>query len=228
MYSKDRLIIFDADGTTIDAFSAIEKTFAAHDMNLGNLDRFQKRHHLFKYLGGIKEFPRNLRKQISKKKRKKLINTLTEVYREEACLYEGIAQLIKHLQTIDNVRLGVITRNITTQPVETLQRLFGRHDVDPGAFDFLIHLPLRLNKTDKFREIRSRFKVNPALAYACGDELKDYAAAVENGIHCFMVSYGFESYKRLHRKYSVPQEIISRSPKELCTRLFHTFDLDRL
>ena len=48
MYSRERLIILDADGTTIDAFSAIDATFGAHGMDIGDLKRFQKRRNLFK------------------------------------------------------------------------------------------------------------------------------------------------------------------------------------
>ena len=55
-------------------------------------ERFQKRRNLFKYLGGLKEFPANLKKQIGKQKRKELIATLTTIYREEAQLYPGIAR----------------------------------------------------------------------------------------------------------------------------------------
>ena len=82
-YKNERLVVLDADGTTINAFDAIGKTFALHGMGLGDLMRFQKRHNIFKYLGGLKEFPVNLRQQMSKKKRKVLIKTLTEIYREE-------------------------------------------------------------------------------------------------------------------------------------------------
>ena len=78
--SKDRLIIIDADGTVIDAFSAIDIAFARHGMDIGDLDRFQKRRNLFKYLGGLKEFPRNLAKHFGKQGRKGLLATLTEIY----------------------------------------------------------------------------------------------------------------------------------------------------
>ena len=94
MFSHDRLVILDADGTTVDAFSAIDRTFARHDMDIGPLARFQKRRNVFKYLGGFKEFPRNLRKQLAGQKRSRLIATLTQVYREEARLYEGMAALM--------------------------------------------------------------------------------------------------------------------------------------
>ena len=151
MYSKDRLLILDADGTTIDAFSAIERTFALHHMNIGDLARFQKRRHLFKYLGGLKEFPRNLKRQLGKQKRAKLIDTLTDIYRNEANLYDGIAPWINGLIAHDGLRVGVVTRNITREPKETLRILLKRHDVDVGGLDFLVHTSLKREKTAYFR-----------------------------------------------------------------------------
>jgi phosphoglycolate phosphatase len=65
MYTNnEKLVVFDADGTIIDAYSAIDQTFTQHGMALGGLEQFQKRHMLFKYLGGFKEFPNNLKKQL--------------------------------------------------------------------------------------------------------------------------------------------------------------------
>jgi phosphoglycolate phosphatase len=221
MYSNDRLVILDADGTTVDAFSAIDRTFALHGMDIGPFARFQKRRHIFKYLGGAREFPRNLRKQIAGQKRSRLIATLTEIYREEGRLYEGITELLDRLAERPGLRLGIVTRNITQNPVATLEALFQREGFDPARFDFLIHLPLALEKLDAFREVRARFEVNPALAFACGDEAKDYRAAVGSGIHSFMVSYGFEDFERLTVRHGIPEELVARSPAELGTRILH-------
>jgi phosphoglycolate phosphatase len=226
MYSKDRLVILDADGTTIDAFNAIERTFAHHRMDIGDLVRFQKRRNMFKYLGGLKEFPTNLRRHMGKQKRSKLIETLTDVYREEALLYEGIAPLIQELIAQDGLRVGVVTRNITIEPKKTLERLFHRHDIDVGELDFLVHVSLPEEKVDHFRRVRDGFRVNPARSYACGDEKKDFLAAVSTGMHPFMVSYGFEDFERLTGKIGVPAELISRTPIEFRTRVYHTLDLD--
>jgi phosphoglycolate phosphatase len=86
--STDRLIIIDADGTVIDAFSAIGTTFMQHGLDLGDLERFQQRRNLFKYLGGIKEFPRNLAWHVGKRLRKDLLNTLTTfTARRRACIW---------------------------------------------------------------------------------------------------------------------------------------------
>lgn len=223
--SKDRLIIVDADGTLIDAFAAIGTAFAQHGMNLGDLDRFQKRRHLFKYLGGIKEFPRNLAKHMGKHARRELLDSLTEIYREEAQLYPGMAELVRDLVETPGIRVGMVTRNVCHEPDATLARLFDRHGLDAGRLDFMHCLTLREAKGPYFKAIRERLDINPARAYACGDEHKDYAAALAAGIQPFIVSYGFESHARLTGKFAIPEEVIARTPEELSARLRHALDL---
>jgi phosphoglycolate phosphatase len=222
MYTNSKsLIILDADGTTIDAYSAIEKTFHHHGMTLGDEDRFQKRHRLFKYIGGLREFPTNLKRQLGKQSRKELIGTLTDVYRTEARLYPGIAALIKSLIAAPDIVVGIVTRNITNEPEETLRQLFHRHGIDVEALGFLAHIPLKEEKTDTFRTLRESHGINPARSFICGDEHKDYFAAVRTGMHPFMVSYGFEDHQRLTNKFEVPDELISRTPDALCKRVLH-------
>lgn len=223
--SRDRLVILDADGTTIDAFSAIERTFTQHGMDIGDLERFQKRRHLFKYLGGLKEFPANLKRQIGKQRRRQLIATLTEVYRQEARLFPGMAELIMALMADPGIRVGLVTRNITQEPAETLRQLFQRHGIDADAFDFLVTVPLGEAKTAHFRAQRTRLGINPARSYVCGDEHRDYLAAIACGMHPFIVSYGFEDYRRLTERFNVPEEVIARTPGQLCARVRHGLDL---
>ncbi len=225
MYSNRKLVILDADGTTIDAFQAIAETFEQHDMKLGDLSRFQKRHNLFKYLGGVKEFPKNLRKQLTRVERNKLIETLTRVYRDNAVLYPGMQKMMQSLIDSEDVIVGVVTRNITSDPIKTLQRLFERQNVDVKKLDFLVHIPLREKKTDIFRRLREQYRINPALSYVCGDEYKDYLSAVSTGMHPFIVSYGFESMERLTEKYEIPLELISDTPESMVNRLFHTLSM---
>lgn len=226
MYTSDKkLIILDADGTTIDAFSAVEKAFSRFGLSLGDEERFQKRHHLFKYLGGLKEFPSILRKNLREKSRKQVIDALTDVYRTEAQLYPGIADLIRSLAASPNIVVGVVTRNITNEPLTTLRQLFVRHDIDIDELDFMVHIPLAELKTKQFRLLRERFEINPARGYVCGDEHKDFVAAIGSGMHPFMVSYGFENHERLTTKFELPEDIISRSPAELCHRVRHGLQL---
>jgi phosphoglycolate phosphatase len=223
--NRDRLVIFDADGTTIDAFHAIEETFLRHGMAIGDLDRFQKRRKLFKYLGGLREFPTNLRRQFGTQSRKELLTTLTEVYRDEAVLYPGIAALLRTLLDAPGVRVGLLTRNVTIEPEETLRRLFLRHDIDLRDFDYVACLPLNEDKTAQMKRTRELFAVNPARAYACGDEFGDYRAAIGAGMHPFVVAYGFEDGVRLMEKFGVPGELISTSPADFSARLLNALDL---
>lgn len=226
IYSNNkRLIILDADGTTIDAYNAIEKAFVHHGMDLGDEESFQKRHNIFKYLGGIKQFPSNLRKNITKHNRKQIVSTLTEVYRNDAALYPGIADFIRSLMAAPNVVVGMVTRNITEEPLETLRQLFARHDINIADFDFLVHVPLEEKKAPHFRQVREQFDINPARASVCGDENKDYVAAINTGMHPFMVSYGFENLTRLTKKFEIPEEIISRTPSELVARVQHALEI---
>lgn len=223
--NRDRLVIFDADGTTIDAFHAVEQSFLRHGMALGDLERFQKRRKLFKYLGGLREFPNNLRRQFGKQSRKRLLSTLTEFYREEACLYPGMDTLLATLMAAPDVRVGLVTRNVTVEPQETLKCLFRRHGIDTDAFDFFACIPVGEDKTQQFRLARERFAINPARAYACGDEYSDYTAAIGAAMYPFIVAYGVEDRVRLKQAFGVPDEFILASPAEFSARLLHTLDL---
>ncbi len=223
--SRERLVIFDADGTLVDAFHAVETAFAQHDMDIGDLERFQKRRKLLKYLGGFREFPKNLRRQFGKQNRKQLIQTLTDVFRAEAKLYPGMASLLRLLIETPDVRVGIVTRNITLEPEETLRQLLRRHDVDLDGLDFVNCIALKDEKLAQFRKIRMRFAINPTRAYACGDEYRDYLAAIGTGMYPFVASYGFEDHQRLRDVFDVPDEVIARTPRELAARLCDTLGL---
>jgi phosphoglycolate phosphatase len=41
----------------------------------------------------------------------------------------------------------------------------------------------------------------------------------------FIVAYGFENLARLTRKFALPEEIISPTPRVLCARVRHALDL---
>ena len=225
--TTERLVIFDADGTTIDAFHAIQLTFLRHGMDIGDLERFQKRRKLLKYLGGLREFPMNLRRQFGKQSRKKLLATLTDVYRTEARLYPGIGSMLRILLAAPDIRVGFVTRNITIEPRETLKQLFLRHGIDTAEFDYFACIPLSEHKVEYLKQARQSFAINPARAYSCGDEYSDYLAAIGAGSHPFVVAYGFEDSVRLSQKFGVPTELISTSPEDFTGRLLHALDITR-
>jgi phosphoglycolate phosphatase len=224
--NRDRLVIFDADGTLIDAFRAVGTAFARHDMDLGDFERFQKRRKLLKYLGGLREFPKNLRRQFGKQSRHALLDTLTEVYRAEASLFPGMATLLRQLIAAPDIRVGIVTRNVTHEPAETLRQLLTRHDVDYDGLDFVNCIPLSEDKIEQFRTIRLLLDINPARAYACGDEHRDYLAAVGAGMHPFIAAYGFESQERLCKDFAIPEEVVASTSELLSARLCHALGME--
>jgi phosphoglycolate phosphatase len=133
--------------------------------------------------------------------------------------------MINRLIAQPDLRVGMITRNITNEPEKTLYKLYQRNGVDVGGLDFLVHLPLKQHKLAAFESIRESLKINPARAYATGDEKCDYVAAIGSGMHPFMVSFGFESYQRLTKKIGVPAVLISRHPSELRQRILQALDI---
>ncbi len=95
---------------------ALPYAFTEHGMDLGDLERFQRRRKLLKYIGGLREFPKNLRQQFDKASRKKIKQTLTDIYREEAQPYPGMVALLQDLINTPDIRVGIVSRNVTIEP----------------------------------------------------------------------------------------------------------------
>lgn len=224
--SRDRLVIFDADGTLIDAFPVVEQSFASHGMDIGNLERFQRRRKLLKYLGGLHEFPKNLRRQLDKENRRRFKQTLTDIYRQSANPFPGMAELLRQLIAAPGIRVGIVSRNITIEPEETLSQVLERHGVERNSLDFLRCIPLGDDKAPHFRALRDAYGINPVRAYACGDEYKDYAAAISSGMCAVISAYGFEALGRLVDDFHIPTESVAATSVELAARLRHALDLE--
>lgn len=223
--SRDRLVIFDADGTLIDAFHVVERAFKQHGMDIGDLERFQRRRKLLKYIGGLREFPKNLRQQFDKGNRKRFKRTLTDVYRDAAQPYPGMVELLQRLIAAPDIRVGIVSRNVTIDPEETLAIVLGRFGIDRAGLDFLRCIPLGDGKAPEFRAIREGYGINPLRAYVCGDEYRDYTDANASGMQSIIASYGFEDHGRLVGDYNIPPELIAGSPTEMTLRLCHALDL---
>lgn len=223
--SRDRLVILDADGTLIDTFPVVQAAFAQHGMDIGDVLRFQRRRKLLKYIGGLREFPRNLRRQLGKDNRKQLKHTLTELYRERAQPYPGMVALLAQLIAAPDVRVGIVSRNVTIEPQETLRIVLRRHGIDDARMDFIDCIGLGDAKSERFRHQRERLGINPLRTIVCGDEYRDYAEALRAGLPALIAAYGFEAYARLTESYDIPPELIVRTPGEMAGRLRHAFAL---
>ena len=223
--SRDRLVILDADGTLIDSFHAVGQAFSHHGMDLGDLGRFQRRRKLLKYIGGLREFPKNLHRQLTKESRKQLKHTLTEIYRNQVGIFPGVASTLRLLLREPTIRVGIVSRNVTIEPEETLRLVLARHDVDCGQLDFLSCIPLSEEKLEHFRAHREAFGINPARSFVCGDEYRDYVSAIGAGMQPLIAAYGFEDYDRLVGNFRIPSELVANTPDELAARLCHALDL---
>lgn len=69
------------------------------------------------------------------------------------------------------------TVGTTVDALHTLDTAFRRHDIDIQAFDALTCLLLKKKQAARFKDIRERFGINPALASECSDEHSNYVAA---------------------------------------------------
>ena len=139
-----------------------------------------------------------------------------------------MAALIRTLVATPGIRVGLVTRNITNEPMLTIRKVLSRHDIDLNAFDYAVHVPLGEEKSNAFISARKIFEINPARSYACGDEHKDFDSAIAAGMHPFIGSYGFEDYTRLTKKFNVPEDVISRTPRDLSIRLLHALDMEQV
>lgn len=223
--SSDHLVILDADGTLFDTFPVVEEAFSLHGMDIGDRERFQRRRKLLKYLGGLREFPKNLRQQLDRTHRKQFKQTLTEIYRASARPFPGMIDLLRQLIEAPGVRVGIVSRNVTAEPETTLSIVLQRYGIDSDTLDFMRCIPRGDKKTEQFRLLRDQFGINPLRTVVCGDEAVDYEDASGAGLRALIAAYGFEDQRRLVEDDGVPAELVVPTPEMLALRLCHALGL---
>jgi len=221
MARKEYLLVLDFDGFLINSYSLLKATFEEFGLDIGDESRFKNRRKFMKYLGGGREFLRNLVKY-SLPKKKKIRQQLTEQYVEHGIIYSEFVPLLNRLITSPAVHIGIISRNYTLTPGETIRAVLKNSDVDEADLDFVIPIPTGVKKNDVLTAMKSS---RYSQTWFGGDEVGDFHAACETGYDNILIgSYGFDTEKRLIDSGKVPESIIFPSPKKLVRELERYFD----
>lgn len=216
MNGKETLAVLDFDGFLVNSYRLLQTTFQHFGLNIGDEERFKHRRKFLKYLGGGKEFIRNF-VRISLPKEKKIREYLTQVYCEEGRVYRQFVPVINQMIKSSRVHVGIISRNFTLAPGNTIRTVLKNSEIDEQHLDFVIPLPVGGKKTDVLEGMKSScYK----LCIFGADEISDYNAASTTGYNkILMASYGFDNRKRLVENGEIPEEIIYDSPIEIADKL---------
>ena len=204
--------MLDFDGFLINSYRLLQITFSEFGLDIGDEDRFRHRRKFLKYLGGGKEFMRNL-VTYSLPKKKKIRETLTEIYMSDGRIYHEFVPVINRMISKENIHAGIISRNFTHNPGKTIRRVLQNSHIDEENLDFVIPIDVGVKKRDVLEGMKSS-RYRQCIFGA--DEVGDYKAAIETGYDSiFMASYGFDDKKRLIDEGEIPAGIIYDTPAEL-------------
>jgi hypothetical protein len=216
MRYKDILVVLDFDGFLINSYKLLKITFEQFGLNIGDEERFKHRRKFLKYLGGGKELLRNL-VAYSLPKQKKIREVLTEVYQEDGRIYKEFVPLINEMVAQPALHVGIISRNFTHAPGNTIRTVLGNSEVNHEGLDFLIPIGIGVKKHAVLEGMRSPHYRRCLFG---ADEIGDYRAAVDTGYDCIlMASYGFDKKERLLDEGGIPAEDIFDTPRELVRQL---------
>ena len=214
MDKKDTLVVLDFDGFLINSYKLLQITFEQFGLNIGDEDRFRHRRKFLKYLGGGKEFVRNL-VAYSLPKKKRIREVLTEIYQEQGKIYKEFVPLVNTMLDTPNLHVGIISRNFTRTPGKTIRKVLQNSNVDEAQLDFLIPIDVGVKKDTVLEGMKST-RYRQCLFGA--DEISDFKAATQTGYDTIlMASYGFDKRERLLKEGEVPAEIIYDTPQKLVT-----------
>jgi len=197
---KRLLLVLDFDGFMINSYALIRDTMAVFGLDVGDEERFKNRRKFLKYFGGGKELLKNL-VGFSLPKTRKLRAELTEIYRETGRLYPEFVTMVNEAIANPAVHCGILSRNFTLEPGQTMRTVLRRSGVEERDLDFVVPIPIGVDKTDVLQGMRSSRYFRALLA---ADEIGDYRAAVNVGYDCVIGSYGFDTRKRLIEHGEVP------------------------
>lgn len=219
MSSKNTLIVFDFDGLLINSYKLLKITFNHFGLDVGDEDRFKNRRKFLKYVGGGKELIGNL-VNLSLPSKKLIREKLTKTYCENGKIHPEFTLLINDLIDNPNIHVGIVSRNFTHHPGNTIRQVLRNSKINEAALDFLIPISAGVKKVNVLEAMKSSaFKTSIFVA----DEISDFQAAEETNYDVIlMASYGFDTKERLIRKGNVPEEVIFESPEKLAKKLEKT------
>ncbi len=212
---KRLLVVLDFDGLLINSYELLRTSFAAFDLDVGDEDRFRNRRKFLKYVGGGKELLKNL-STIALPKTKHIRAALTANYRESGRVFEAFVPLLNGLIASPAVHVGIVSRNYTRSPGQTIREVLRNSGIHESDLDFVIPIPVGVKKYEVLAAMNaSRYRDS----LFAGDEIGDYNAAQQAGYTVLMASYGFDHRKRLERQAGVPPEQIFETPEALAEGL---------
>lgn len=225
MTKKEALIVLDFDGLLINSYRLLKITFAHFGLDVGDENRFKNRRKFLKYLGGGKEFIGNL-VNLSLPSKKLIRKQLTETYCRKGKIHPEFTLLLNEMIDNPKIHIGVVSRNFTHHPGNTIRQVLRNSKVNEAALDFVIPISARAKKINILEGMKSSaYKTNIFMA----DEISDYeAATAAHYDQILMASYGFDTRDRLIKKGEIPEKVIFDSPEKLVHKLDQTLSKKNL
>ena len=221
---KETLVVLDFDGFLLDSYQLLRITFEQFGLDVGDVERFRHRRKFLKYIGGGREFLRNMVRYTLPKKRK-VREALTEVYQEQGRIYEAFVPLLNNLIDDTRIHAGIISRNFTHSPGKTIRRVMQNSGVDDSLLDFVIPVAAGVKKDAILEGMKSsRYRT----CVFGADEIGDYSAATAAEFdRIYMACYGFDKRERLINKGKIPYSDIYDTPQSIAavmSELLNTID----
>jgi len=208
-------VALDFDGFLVDSYELIRATFEQFGLDVGDSERFRNRRKFLKYVGGGKEFLRNLVRSTLPRK-KQFRDALTERYLESGRVFGEFRGLVDEMIDDPRLHVGILSRNFARNPGTTIRAVLRSSGIDDSGLDFVIPIPVGANKRSVLEAMRSSSHRASILG---ADEIGDYEAAVGLGYDVVMGSYGFDKAERLIDRGGVPAEVIHATPADAARAL---------
>ena len=216
MTIKETLVVLDFDGLLINSYELLNITFSQFGLDVGDKGRFQNRRKFLKYIGGGKELIGNL-VNLSLPKKKLIREKLTETYCKVGQIYPEFTDLINDMTDNPGIHVGIVSRNFTHHPGNTIRHVLRNSKINETALDFVIPISVGAKKINILEAMKSSAYKSSIFA---ADEIRDYEAANQTGYDTIlMASYGFDTKQRLIEKGRISEKVIYESPAKLAKKL---------